>query len=253
MATVAGGVEALPPKAQPGPGLTLELPSMPALKTVSDHQSLWGDTYRRYAEWNGRDGEQLFIDQTRKLATELYQQTAAIAPSKAEIEADVKAQGWHIPEKFDDGRQGRGKSSQWLGLVLATREKRRGRKSNGQRQSEDAFLRGRATLEQMQAYVIKLRTSARLYLASGWLGAIFDLGGTLKASSGKVDSERGGAEIRRSPGLLEITLWNRTPGIAAMNAKHQLVARALAVRTADMWVYIRRKMDEAAMQILKAA
>ena len=214
---------------------------------------MFSDSFKRYAQWNARDSETMFIEQSRKLADELYKQTVLIAPTVSQIASDVKAQGWKIPAKFADGQTGRGFASQWLGNVAAKREKRKGRKEKGQSAGDDSAMRGKATLAQMQAYVIGLRSRARRYLASGWLGSVVELGGTPDTSSGPVNTARGGTMIRRGTGTLEITLWNRTPGIESMDDQHQMVAKAIAVRSADMWVYIRRKMDEAASRFMRAA
>lgn len=227
---------------------------MPGLTISSDSTALASlrQTFRTYAAWNQRDSAGLFIDQARKLATELYVQTAAIAPSKSEIAADVKALGWKIPRKFRDGRLGRGVPAQWLGSALARRAKKRGRKSKLSLAEEEAFMAQRPTLEQMQAFVIANRSSARLYLASGWLGAVADLGGSLKNTSGKIDRSRGGATIRRGAGSISVEFWNRTPGIETMDAKKHFVAKAIAVRMIDMQAYIARKRAEE-LQRLKAA
>ncbi|MEA3211328.1 MAG: hypothetical protein QOE70_4385 [Chthoniobacter sp.] len=221
------------------PGITINQGDIDALR----------HSFREYVTVNRRDQEFLWKDQSRKLATDLYVETAAIAPSKAEISADVKAQGWKIPRKFGDGRLGRGVPAQWVGWALAKRNRlirKRGRKSKKDHLADDTFLSQRPTLAQMQRFVIDMRNNARLFLASGWLGAIFDLGGSLKASSGAVNHERGGAVVRRSPGEVEVTFWNRTPGIETMNAKTGFVAKAVARRLADMQIYIDRKRAEAA-------
>jgi hypothetical protein len=206
-------------------------------------------TFRKYAEVNRRDADKLAVDNYRKLSIDLYMVTAAIAPTREQIAADVKAQGWKIPRKFRDGRLGRGGPAQWLGAALQKRNKRigkRGRKSKRDHLSDEQFMNQRATLAQMQAFVIARRTNARLYLASGWVPAISDLGGSLKASSGKVDRTRGGATVSRSPGRIVVTMWNRTPGIALMDAKFGLVTRAIERRVDDMWTYIDRKRAESA-------
>lgn len=209
-------------------------------------------TFRTYAAWNQRDSADLFLDQSRKLATELYQQTAAIAPSKSKIAADVKALGWKIPRKFQDGRTGRGVRAQWLGYAYSrskASKRKRGRQSRGNAAAfEAAFesaMNRKATLADMQKFVIAMRSNARLYLASGWLGAVLDLGGSVKNTSGRVDRSRGGAIIRRGQGSVEVEFWNRTPGIETMDAKHHFVAKAIAVRTLDMFAYIQRKRAEA--------
>lgn len=241
--------------------LTKRLRNMPGIEITSTSSQLdqLRDTFRKYAAWNHRDGAQLFLDQARKLATELYQQTAAIAPTKAEIDSDVKTLGWHIPRRFPDGRLGRGVPAQWLGTARKKSKqskRKRGRPRKGEtaayRQTEEDFMAQKPTLKQMQDFVISNRAAARLYLASGWLGAVVDLGGSMKVTSGKVDRARGGAIIRKGPAGVEIEFWNRTPGIETMDARTQFVAKAILVRSLDMYAYIRRKQSEAA-QKLKAA
>lgn len=203
------------------------------------------DTFARYADWNGREREMLFEDQTRKFATELYMQTAAIAPTKATIAAKVKSLGWRVIKT--------GTPEQWAGRAVAKMDRKRGRPSRKDRAAMDAALSGKPTLEQMQEYVIKKRSKARLYLASGWLGAVVDLGGQMKATSGKVDRSRGGADIHRSPGQVSVEFWNRTEGMVLMDEKKAIVSKAIAVRMADMWVYITRKMNEGYAQLRRAA
>lgn len=224
--------------------------------------------FREYAQWNQRDGAELFIGETRKYAVELYVQTEAVSPTKAEIAADVRALGWKIPAFFADGRIGRGLPRMWADFIQARKEKgqrRRGRPTKGtaeEREEQRAKVLNRPTLAQMQAFVIAVRNRARLYLASGWLGAIADLGGTPPSSLDRrgelahrsgVTSARGGATIRRSAGRVEIDLWNETPHIVAFDQEHQIVERARAARALDLYVYIRRKQAEAAAQIFRAA
>ena len=213
-------------------------------------------TFQQYVQHNKRDQDFLWRDQSRKLATDLYTETAAIAPSRAEIAAEVKQLGWRIPTRFADGRLGRGVAKNWLGYAytkMRRRVRRRGRKTKADHLEEADFMAQRPTLQQMQQFVIDLRTKARLFLASGWLGAIVDLGGSVQATSGFVQRERGGATIFRSTGLVQVMFWNRTPGIETMQEKKDFVGKASARRVADMWVYIRRKMGDARASLKQAA
>lgn len=235
-----------------------------AIKSSSRQRDTLCAGFRLYARWYtdahpDQNLAELLDDQARKYATELYVQTAAIAPSEAQIAADVQAQGWKIPRKFADGRLGRGSPAQWTGTAYLQAlkdkliRKKRGRgareKNNAQ---ENAFRDAKPTLEQMQQFVIKAREQARLFLASGWLNAILTLGGTLKGSSGQVDPSRGGAERKSLPGRLEIVIWNATPGIETMNEKKDFVGKARVVRVIDMMIYTKRKMEEAARRFLRA-
>ena len=229
------------------------------IRLNSSDRRPFSDAFRKYAEWNHRDGADLFVDQTRKLATELYNQTAAIAPSEAQIQSDVDAQGWEIPKRFPDGRLGRGTPAQWIGaayhaaIKAKSLIKKRGRGAKGYNiAQENAFRDQRPTLQQMQAFVIARRMKSNFYIATGWLGSILALGGSVQSSSGKVDPKRGGAQIRRSPSEVDIVLWNETPGIETMEEKRHFVEKAIAVRAVDMWVYIRRKMTEAQNRFFRA-
>ena len=229
---------------------------MPGIEINQSNTGRVREMFRTYATYNKREIDGLALDQSRKLATDLYVETAAIAPTKAEIAADVKALGWKIPTRFADGRMGRGTIRNWLGLAFAKQQKRirkRGRRSKKDHQDEATYMAGKPTLAQMQAFVIKMRDHARLFLASGWLGAIVDLGGTTKDSSGFVYRDRGGATVFRSPGLVQVIFWNRTPGILTMQDKKDFVGKAMARRVADMWVYIRRKQAAGLAYLKRAA
>ena len=202
---------------------------------VTTNAPLLAATFRRYAEARGRDLSELMLDQGRKLATELFVQTKEVAPTKAQIAADVKKQGWKIPGFFPDGRVGRGYPA-WWGKI----KRGRGRP----RKDAPPAPRG-PSLEQMQRFVIKRRVDALLYVASGWLGAVRDLGGSLKQTSGKVEPDRGRAEIKQGKGYTRITIINDTPGILAVDRKHHVAKKAIAARIADMWVYSIRITREA--------
>ena len=212
--------------------------------------------FKSYCEYNRRDRDFLWKDQTRKLATDLYVETAAIAPTRAEIAAEVKQLGWAIPTRFADGRLGRGTPKQWIGWAytkMKRRVRRRGRKSKADHLDDAEFMAQKPTLQQMQQFVIDMRDKARLFLASGWLGAILELGGSPKATSGFVQHDRGGAFITRVEGRVAVTFWNRTPGIATMQEKKDFVGKAFQKRIADMWIYIRRKRGENRAQLRTAA
>lgn len=224
--------------------------------------------FASYAKARKLDRNMLFRQQALKLAVELYNQTAAIAPTEAQIESTVRALGWHIPKNFADGRIGRGTVGQWVGVAWeqAKPKRRRGRPTKRSAALYDkkqaAFFDdyfSRPSLDQMQAFVILMRSNARLYLASGWLGAVVDLGGTVKArvggqaGSGQVHRDRGGAFITVADGLMSVTIWNRSVGIEDVNGKKQFVEKAVTVRVDDMWVYVARKEREAQARLKNVA
>jgi hypothetical protein len=123
----------------------------------------------------------------------------------------------------------------------------------------------------MQAFVIRWRERARLYLASGWIGAIEGFKNRLNPTYGRVyagpldpqeigtgtfrpDREmRGGVDIIETPTSIRIEIWNSTRGIVEMDRKHRILDKALTARAADMIVYIRRKIDEARREIFGRA
>lgn len=205
--------------------------------------------FDEYVKWNKRDMDFLFQESCRKLATDLYNETAKEAPTKARITADVKRQGWRIPQVFKPGnfgkawRRGRGVPAQWLAHAMG--KMKRGRPTKAATKARSTGMSAEPTLKQMQDYVIKIRYDARLYLASGWLGAVSDLGGKLKATSGKVDQQRGGAAISKGNGWLRCDLWNRTPGIAKISKERGLIERAIERRMVDVQRYINDKMERA--------
>ena len=185
-------------------------------------------TLRELVQWNHRDATDLFLAEGRKTATALYTATAEIAPTREEIASDVRALGWKIPKWFHTGgargwRFGRGKTTRDSGKKM--------------------------TLEQVIAKVVRIRFNHSKFMATGWLPAILDLGGSTRSS--KVDHSRGGATIARTPAEVKITMWNSTDGIEIMEAKDGFCARAFNARIADMQVYIARTTREAANAILR--
>ena len=203
--------------------------------------------FRVYCEANKRDNEQLFVDEARKYATELFVVTKSVAPSKAQITADVRAQGWHLPKFFKDGRLARGVPQNWLGLAWETMQRqigKRGRRTKKNHLDEEAFMQQKPTLAEMQKFVIKLRMAARFFTASGWLPAVMRFGGSTKGTSGFTGPKHGSATLTRSEGRLRYTFTNATPDIAEQDRKHGIVATAKANRVADMKTYINRKIAE---------
>jgi hypothetical protein len=208
---------------------------------ITTNSPLLAATFRKYAEARGKDLNELMLDQGRKLATQLYVETAAVAPTAAQIAADVKRQGWKIPAFFADGRMGRGTPSMWA----RARARGRPRKAGSAPRPP--------TLAMMQAFVTKWRVAHRLFVASGWLGAVSDLGGSLKATSGVITKTRGRAEVLQETNYTRITIVNDTPGILSVDAKHDVAKKAIAARIADMMVYIARKSRERAEQMFGRA
>jgi len=195
--------------------------------------------FAEYAAYNQRDVEMLAVDQSRKLATDLYVETAKIAPTKARIRADlnktVTAKDWYWAK--NDTHQ-----TKLLWAITAKWAKKKGMTGKISGYFSPWFWN--QIMHNMAERIWISRKNAILYLASGWLGAVKDLGGTLKKTSGKVKTQRGGATIRRGNGVVEVTMWNNTPGIETQQAKHDFVGKAIDRRIADMQVYIYRKQQE---------
>lgn len=217
----------------PVPGITISSTDIGAIQAK----------FREKLLYNKRNEEYLAKKEALAFAHDLFQETKELAPTRAEIAADVKALGWKIPAFFKDGRMGRGTPEMWekFGFVRAVKRILKGQR--GRRSEENQAKINNAVLKQnklsaMQRFVIALRAAHRLFLATGWLGSIVDLGGSLNAKSGEVDRQRGGAYFRRSGGRLEWSLWNRTPGIETMQRKTNFVGKAIARRLNDMQKYI---------------
>lgn len=201
--------------------------------------SQFSDTMKRYAEvYSMRHPDkglgEIVIGRALNLAIKLREATLKIAPNQAQIAADVQRQGWKIPAKFPDGRLGRGTPDQWSRGALAALPKQRGRKTAARHTEEAAILGSRPTLQQMQAFVIKHRSAHSGFIASGWVGAIFDLGGRAKGGGfGRATVKDGGAEI---------DIINNAPGCTEADAKHGFVVKGIANATQDMANYITERL-----------
>ena len=89
------------------------------------------------------------------------------------------------------------------------------------------------------------------FVATGYLPAVRRLSG--KANTGglpKVAAPQGDVEERLQGTSPAVTITNYTPGIGAANAKHGIVAQALATEAADMEDYINRKRAETGQRLL---
>lgn len=208
--------------------------------SVSTNADQFAAVARRYAEvFSIRHPEkglgQIYRERALNLALKLYKATKDIAPTRAQIAADVIKQGWRIPEKFPDGRLGRGTPDQWSQTTVAALRTARGRKTRARTAEEAAILGQRPTLQQMQTFVIKYRSSHAGFIASGWLGALRDLGG-------KTDGGRyGHADVKD---VDQIEIVNDAPGCIEANQKHNFVAKGIADATADMAEYIATRLSE---------
>lgn len=194
-----------------------------------------------YGQRHGKTLDLIILERAKKLAYELYAQTAAIAPDKGRIAADVQKLGWRIPPYFPDGRMGRGEPRMWADNAIDELPKRRGRKSKKRLAQEESIRNSKATLAQMQAFVIRRRASHAKFVATGWLRCILDLGGSLNKGSGDVNPNAGGAVIK--PG--EVELHNNTPGCVPANSKYGFVKKAIAAQIQDMTEYIVSRTQQA--------
>jgi hypothetical protein len=207
-------------------------------------------TFRQYALLNGRSIEELKLKQSLQLVIGskgypgLLQLSKDCAPSKSEIAADVKKQGWKIPREFADGRLGRGTPEQWTSNAVQTASKNngRGRRSKNFQAKLDALKNARPSLAVMQAFVIKWRVAHRFFVAAGWLKPASELGGTPDAES--FPKPGGRVEV----GADGVTIINDHPGIIEANRKYQIAARAIYFRILDMREYIVTHLAPAALK-----
>jgi hypothetical protein len=209
--------------------------------TVEVNADQFAETMHKYAEvYSFRHPEkglgQIIKERALNLALKLYQATKDIAPTQAQIAADVQKQGWRIPTKFPDGRLGRGTPDQWVGGSLNALPKHRGRKSKARLSQEASIRSSKPTLQDMQAFVIRHRSAHAGFVASGWSGALHDLGG--QSGGGRY----GHAEVIEDGAEIEIV--NNAPGAAEAEAKHHFIANGIAAATQDMAVYIASRLAE---------
>ena len=209
-------------------------------------------TFRRYAAITRHrtSPEELLLKQARQLVIGskghdgLIQLTKAAAPTRSEITADVKKQGWKIPTFFADGSWGRGYPKHWTEHRLRKQAKRRGagRVTTKEQARIDAIRAAqRPSLAVMQRAVSAFRASHRFYVTSGWLKAARALGGSPDSIS---DHEGGRVVVGRS----SIAIINDSPGIIAVNRKHHIARRAIAARILDMRDYIRDHLSPSGMK-----
>ena len=193
------------------------------MDAIETNAQEFAETFRKYASFaHSVTGQALIKREAQKLASILYAETLKVAHTIAQVTADVVAQGWKIPTTFSDGRIGRGTPDQWTATAIATLPTKRGRKSKSRLQAEALIKAAKPTLADMQAFVIKHRAAHIGYVASGW--------------------GRHNVEISESEHEVEIT--NHNPGMAAVDAKHHVVDKAMAIRAVDMQDWIERQLHE---------
>lgn len=202
---------------------------------------------RKYAEIYGPRHDkglgEIVVERAGKLAFELYKQAKAIAPTKAQIAADVQKLGWRIPKEFPDGRMGRGEPRQWANFEIDTTLPKmgRGRKSTERRAQEQAIRAQKPTLTEMQNFVINFRSKHSGFVASGWTGALHDLG---VYGGGGNRSRYGGATTTQHGSDVTVYLVNDAPGVTEANAKYDFVSKAIDAQIKDMGDYISTRLHQ---------
>lgn len=207
------------------------------------------EKFKEYAEWNERDIDELGMKTVQKLVIGakgvdgLYQTTKAIAPTPGTIEAKVRSLGWRVikrgtPEKWSSSARKNLPKVSTKGMSKAER------KAEMARRKAVLALAAQDQLKLMQNFVIRKRTRAIFWLASGWLGAAADLGFNFRKMFGKVDHARGGATVTKTATGTRVEIWNKTNGVDSVNEKYGFLQRAIANVVADLEVYIERKQAE---------
>lgn len=104
----------------------------------------------------------------------------------------------------------------------------------------------KSSYKEMVTAELNARRSAKGFTSTGWFPAVEKLGGTPKrAIRGNGGPRRGKLVEKVGAGELSETLINQQPGAAHVLDKNKaLIQQALDEETADMVVYIVKKLDE---------
>jgi len=212
--------------------------------------------FAEYAAWNERDIDELGMKTVQKLVIGakgvdgLYQTTKAIAPTPGVIEAKVRSLGWRVIKRGNKA-QPWGSPELWLRSAAHNIPKvstkgmdKASRKAELDRRKAVLKQMSQDNLKLMQNYVIRKRTRAIFWLASGWLGAAADLGFNFRKMFGKVDHVRGGATVTKTATGTRVDIWNATNGIDKVNEQKGFLQKAIANVVADLEVYTERKKAE---------
>ena len=177
--------------------------------------------FRRYSELRKRTLNECIVHKAKSAVIEFYKAAKAIAPTPGKIKADVTSRGWRVKRK----------PGAWP------------RKPGEKRGS-------RGPLRRMQAAQTKRRQRAIGSVASGYIPAMKGLGVKPGAGADKFRRPKGKLDVvGQGTSTPAIAVTNSTPGIAAVEKKHQIIRQGLNAVAKDTLEYIRRKQEETAREL----
>jgi hypothetical protein len=175
----------------------------------------------KYMTMNRKTVPELVKHKAQSMAKQLFRECRDVAPTPGQIAQDVTSRGW----------------------VVKRYMKRKWPLAEGETRGSDG------PLHRMQAQIIKERTRSILSVAAGWLPAV-------KALRARVDDQgqalravrrpRGRAEIVVGDSEISVTIINNQRGIEKVQAKHQVLEKAIAYETDDIDKYINDPARKAA-------
>jgi hypothetical protein len=179
------------------------------------------ETFKRYAEENGRDIEELVKKQSTELTNNLYRSTNKT--TRAEITADVEAagQGLRLPKVSQTALR----KLKFALLTCKTREARK---------------------ELLRRWTISIRAGRIGAERSGWVPAMRALGSKLSAGAANRRKFAGSVQINLAGLKPVVTIVNSTPGISDLNTRDHILERGIQLTIDNMQDYINRKVRERA-------
>ncbi|MDP0498678.1 MAG: hypothetical protein Q7P63_01135 [Verrucomicrobiota bacterium JB022] len=199
-----------------------------------------------YIAWNKRDIGPLLDARATRIRWEIYKRFRDLAPTKDELETDLKARGYRVKRRR---RRGAGTKKRFVKI----RNKKIREQFQKRRPSPT-----RLELEEE----IALRQASIKFLSVGflfreWKRAKDGQSGDFKATGKKFQGGRsrtiGKADVNTSAGLADprVIITSYLEGVVKQNQQRGIVDQVLAGEVADMQVYIRRKQEQAFRQTMR--
>lgn len=165
------------------------------------------------------DPADLIQRKAKSVAIELYRAAKAVAPTRAEITADVQTHGWAVKRP--------------KGAWPLKKGEKRG---------------SRGPLRRMQTAAVKRRARAIGFAASGFIPALSGLGAKATARDASNFPNPQGSLTQAGLGTTRptIVVTNGRPGIVRVQQKHDITGTAFEAVTKDTQEYITRKTQETA-------
>lgn len=180
--------------------------------------------FHEYVSYGSKEMPELIAHQGKEFADDLFKATPVAKAS--EIAAKVRSLGWRVKRPGIDRRMNMRKIHHAMKPL---------------RRAMIIANSGRGNLEEFQNSIIKIRSARIGAMRAGWIPAMQKLGSKLNVAAGAHRKNIGRVELQLTGPNPRIIIVNGMPGILAVNAKHNIVGRAIHARIIDMEVYIERQ------------